>query len=77
MTMAWCFDDEATPETDRVRSLLAGVRAVVPSRWAIEVANSTIVGERRKRLDRARGTRFLTLLGSLPIVVDDETASRS
>jgi predicted nucleic acid-binding protein len=77
MTMAWCFDDEATPDTDRIRGTLADVRAVVPLLWPIEVANATLVGERRKRLDAARGTRFLSLLGSLPIVVDDETASRA
>ena len=70
MTMAWCFDDEATPETNRVRSLLADVRAVVPSLWAIEVANANTVGERRKRLDPARETRFLTLLGTFAVLHD-------
>ncbi len=77
VTMAWCFDDEATPETDRIRDALADVRAVVPALWPLEVANATLVGERRKRLDEARGGRFLSLLGSLPIVIDDETAARA
>ncbi len=77
LTMAWCFDDEATPETDRIRDALAGVRAIVPSLWPIEVANAFLVGERRKRLDEARGRRFLSLLGHLPILVDDETAARA
>ncbi len=63
VTMAWCFDDEATPETDRIRDALADVRAVVPALWPLEVANATLVGERRKRLDEARGGRFLSLLG--------------
>ncbi len=58
MTMAWCFDDEATSHTDGVRDSLAEVRAFVPAIWPIEVANATIVGERRKRLDKARGSRF-------------------
>ena len=31
VTMAWCFDDEATPYTDGVRDSLADKRAVVPS----------------------------------------------
>ena len=77
LTMAWCFDDEATPYSDSVRDKLADVRAVVPTLWPIEVANATIVGERRKRLDEARSSRFLSLLSSLPIVVDDETAARA
>jgi predicted nucleic acid-binding protein len=77
VTLAWCFDDEATPETDSIRDTLADVRAVVPSLWYIEVANATLVGERRKRLDEARSSRFLSLLGRLPILVDDETVTRA
>jgi predicted nucleic acid-binding protein len=77
VTMAWCFDDEATPHTDGIRDSLAIVAAVVPSIWPLEVANATIVGERRKRLDEARSRRFITLLESLPISVDDETGSRA
>ncbi len=77
VTMAWCFDDEATPYTDGVRDSLADVRAVVPSIWPLEVANASIVGERRKRLDEARSRRFINLLEALPIAVDDETGSRA
>ncbi len=77
VTMAWCFDDEATPYTDGVRDSLAAKRAVVPSIWPLEAANATIMGERRKRLDEARSQRFFVLLAALPIVVDDETSSRA
>jgi predicted nucleic acid-binding protein len=77
VTMAWCFDDEATPYTDGVRDSLADKRAVVPSIWPLEAANATIMGERRKRLDEARSQRFFVLLAALPIAVDDETSSRA
>jgi predicted nucleic acid-binding protein len=77
VTMAWGFDDEATPFTDGVRDSLVEVRAVVPSIWPLEVANATLVGERRKRLDEARGLRFLALLRALPIVVDDQTSDKA
>jgi len=77
LTMAWCFDDEATPYTDGVRDQLADVRAIVPMLWPLEVANATIVGERRKRLDEARTLRFFALLSGLPIIIDDETATRA
>ncbi len=77
VTMAWCFDDEATPYTDGVRDSLADLRAVVPSIWPLEAANATIMGERRKRLDEARSRRFFVLLEALPIVVDEETGSRA
>jgi predicted nucleic acid-binding protein len=77
VTMAWCFDDEATPYTDGVRDSLADMRAVVPSLWPLEVANATIVGERRKRLDEARSRRFFVLLEALPIVLDGEAGNRA
>lgn len=77
VTMAWCFDDEATPYTNGVRDSLADTRAVVPTLWPVEVANVAIVGERRKRLDEARSARFLALLSGLPIEVDGETAARA
>jgi predicted nucleic acid-binding protein len=77
VTMAWCFDDEATPYTDGVRDSLADKRAVVPSIWPLEAANATIMGERRKRLDAARSRRFFVPLAALPIAVDDDTANQA
>jgi len=77
VTMAWCFDDEATPYTDGVRDSLADMQAVVPSIWPLEAANATIVGERRKRLDEARSRRFFVLLEALPIILDEETGTRA
>lgn len=77
VTMAWCFDDEATPYTEGIRDRLAELRANVPSLWPLEVTNVLLVGERRKRLDEARTLRFLALLRGLPIAVDDETAARA
>jgi len=77
VTMAWCFDDEASAYTDGVRDCLADNRAVVPSIWPLEAANATLMGERRKRLDEARSQRFFVLLAALPIVVDDETGGRA
>ena len=77
VTMAWCFDDEATPYTDGVRDSLADIRAVVPSIWPLEAANAIIMGERRKRLDEARSRRFFVLLEALPIILDEVTGTRA
>src|SRR5881628_1250411 len=77
VTMAWCFDDEATSYTDGVRDSLADLRAVVPSIWPLEAANATLVGERRKRPDEARSRRFFVLLAALPIFLNEETGTRA
>ncbi len=68
MTMAWCFRDEATDLTDRVREDLAEDTAIVPEvLWDLEVQNSLLSAERRGRLtDDALG-RNLELLAALPI----------
>jgi len=77
VTMAWCFDDEATPYTDSVQDQLDNVRAIVPTIWPLEVTNAALVGERRKQLDEARSTRFFALLSGLPIIVDEGTSSKA
>lgn len=76
VTMGWCFIDEASTYGDRVLDFLQtnGAGAVVPQLWSLEVANVLLVGERRGRLTMVQTTRAVTLLQSLPIVVDDLTA---
>ena len=77
ITMAWFFEDEADAYADAVQAALLSANAVVPSLWPLEVANALVVGERRKRTTEAKVTTFLTLLKSLPITLDDETALRA
>jgi predicted nucleic acid-binding protein len=68
-TLAWCFEDEATDVTDAILKLLKRDHALVPSLWEYEVANVLLVAERRKRITEFQSTRFLALLGQLPINV--------
>lgn len=56
---------------------LRGANAVVPSLWAVEVANILLAGERRGRLTAAHTATFLRSLEALPIAVDQTTASRA
>lgn len=70
LTMAWCFEDEATPYSESVLEALAEGKAVVPPIWSLEVANVLMVGERKKRLVPAQSLRFVELLQSLPITLD-------
>ena len=68
VTMAWCFEDEATDDTDAVLDQLQGDEAVVPPLWQLEVTNVLLVAERRARITEAQATRFLDLLLRLPIL---------
>ena len=70
VTTAWCFDDEATDETDTLLDELRSDQAVVPSVWQLEVTNVLLVAERRRRITEAQAARFLELLLHLPILLD-------
>jgi predicted nucleic acid-binding protein len=71
VTMAWCFEDEARPETDEMLDWLAAKsRAYVPSVWHLEIANVLRACERRKRITQADSTRFLAVLKTLNITTD-------
>jgi predicted nucleic acid-binding protein len=70
VTMAWCFEDEATAETESVLDRLRKEEAVVPALWQLEVTNVLLEAERRGRITEAQSTRFLDLLSQLRIQID-------
>ncbi len=77
MALAWCFEDESTPETESLLDRLSTDRAVVPCLWPLEVANALLVAERRKRVSGAKVAASLNVLRGLPISVDTETPARA
>ena len=77
IALAWCFPDEKAPAPEAVLDSLATSRGVVPSLWHLEVANSLLVGERRKRSTEGDTVNWLRFLASLPIAVDEETVTRA
>ncbi len=76
VVMSWCFEDEGNGYAEAVLESLEFAEAFVPAIWPLEVGNVLLVAERRKRLGRAAVVRFLTLLGSLPIRVEQEPPER-
>lgn len=77
VTLAWFFADETDPYADEVLASFPFSEAVVPAIWPLEVANAIVVGERRKRSTVAQASKWLGILGSLPVNIDGETASRA
>jgi predicted nucleic acid-binding protein len=74
LTMAWCFEDEASPETDEIQDWLAAdAHAYVPTLWHLEIANILWACERRKRIAEADSIQFLTVLAGLNITTDRQT----
>jgi predicted nucleic acid-binding protein len=76
VVMAWCFDDEDTTYGDDVLESLESTEAIVPAIWPLEIGNVLVVAERRKRLTKSAGIRFLALINDLPIIVVQESPER-
>ena len=77
IVFAWYFADEADDYADAVAESMSSTTAIVPSVFHLEVANTLVVGERRKRSTEAQATAFLARLSGLPIISDEQTALRA
>jgi predicted nucleic acid-binding protein len=76
LTLAWYFDDEASPAVDAVLSVVTRGGAVVPPLWRLEVANGFQSAIRRKRIDQRYRDDSLAELRLLPIEIDSECDAR-
>ena len=70
LTLAWHFFDEKSPETEALSARASRDGIVVPGHWYLEVANSLISGERRKRTTTDLSAHFVEWLDALSIEVD-------
>jgi predicted nucleic acid-binding protein len=69
VVLAWCFEDEASDDADRVLSRLEHEPAIAPAHWPLDVANAIRTAERRGRIDASELPRLRTLLAALPIEI--------
>jgi predicted nucleic acid-binding protein len=71
VTLAWCFEDEATKWSDELLDRLrTGDRSAVPVHWPTEVSNGLLMALRRKRIQPGRSQLFWDELAALPIDVE-------
>ncbi len=73
--LTWCFGDQADAYADTVLDSLTAAGAVVPAVWPIELVDALLAAERRQRLREEDSDRFLSLLGQLPIIIDQRWPS--
>jgi predicted nucleic acid-binding protein len=77
VALAWCFEDEQTPDIMALLDRVAETGAIAPFLWPLEALNGLLVAERRRRLDRPRRIRLAAFLRDLPVVLDPSTADRA
>ncbi len=76
ITLAWCFQDEATPDTTALLERLSTEDAFVPALWTLEVGNILLGAERKGRISPANTKEFLNLLDALNIQIDHQMVTR-
>ena len=72
MTLAWHFEDEATPETEKLFARTVGELIVVPRHWFFEVANGALMGERRRRATPQQTAFFRHRMADFEVEVDGQ-----
>lgn len=77
VALTWCFEDEATAETDRLLDHVRDNGAIVPGLWYLELSNVLIQAEKRGRITQAQTAIRLALIADLPIMLDQETTNRA
>ncbi len=77
IALTWCFEDEASAETDRLFERVRDDGAIVPALWHLELSNVLLRAEKRGRISRADAATRLGLIADLPISVDQETTARA
>ena len=70
MTMAWCFEDEATQHSTVILDRLRDETALVPAHWPLEVVDTLATAERRARICPPDSDAFIALIADLDIQVD-------
>jgi predicted nucleic acid-binding protein len=77
IALSWCFEDEASPETDVPFERVRDEGAIVPGLWHLELSNVLLQAERRGRITPKDVGVRLELIAELPIVTDQETTARA
>ncbi len=76
IAVSWCFEDEATTESDALLDRLRDYGAIVPVLWMQEIANVMVMAERRRRITRTQMANNLELLAALPISIEEIAGTR-
>jgi predicted nucleic acid-binding protein len=77
MTLGWLYARVNPAEVKLANAAAQALRqgsAVVPHIWHTEIANSVLVGERRKLISEAQGAVFLANIAPLRIQTDESPA---
>jgi predicted nucleic acid-binding protein len=70
IALTWCFEDEASPETDKILDSLENTHAEVPALFPFELQNILRTGARRGRVTEEGIIKFWKRLLTLDIRIE-------
>jgi predicted nucleic acid-binding protein len=77
VALAWVLPDETNAQAAVIRRAIEdGEQAWIPAHWWLEIANGLLMAERRQRISSEQVHQALSLMGSLPLEEDQETAAQ-
>jgi hypothetical protein len=72
IALTWCFEDDASPETDMLFGRVRDGGAILPGLWHMELSNVLLQAEKRDRSGTGDVSMRLNLITELPISIDQE-----
>jgi predicted nucleic acid-binding protein len=72
IALTWCFEDDASPETDMLFGRVRDGGAILPGLWHMELSNVLLQAEKRDRSGTGDVSMRLNLITELPIAIDQE-----
>ena len=70
VAIAWCIEDEATPQTRSLLATAVQTGIIVPSLWFLEMTNVLRIAEKKQRLPAALVDERLVKLAKLIVTVE-------
>ena len=72
VTMAWCFSDERTDETEALLERLVKEGAHAPTLWPLEVTNVLLGAARKLRITALAAAEVAMRISHLPVALDGD-----
>jgi len=67
VALSWLLPDEANERTDALADALERANDFVPSIWPLELGNTLLMAQRRKRITEYEFKRCVAAVSALPI----------
>ena len=77
VALAWCFPEEATPETRELLDRMSAESAAVPAWWFIELTNVLYLAEKKKRITPAKVAQFIALIEAFDLAIHADGSARA